>query len=76
MKLLHSTICVVMMLTLAGCGGNGDGDPDGTTDAGNDQPSSCRQDPDPLNPNYRMTFLDLTSPDRLNNPALEDGIVW
>jgi hypothetical protein len=63
------------MLAITGCGGDGNGDPDGSTDTTTEQPSSCRQDPDPLNPHYRMTMLDLTSPDRLNNPALEDGIV-
>ncbi|MBW2264011.1 MAG: hypothetical protein JRG91_18775, partial [Deltaproteobacteria bacterium] len=75
MKLPVNAISIVIVLALAGCGENGDGDPDGSTDATSEQPSSCRQDQDPLNPHYRMTMLDLTAPDRLNNPALEDGII-
>ncbi len=64
------------MLLAIGCS-DGGGSNDATTDsdATTDQPSTCRQDPDPLNPHYRMTLLDIQSPDRLNNPALEEGIV-
>ena len=76
MKLLVTVTSLVMMLAIAGCGGDGNGgDTDASTDTTTEQPSSCRQDPDPLNPHYRMTMLDLTSPDRLNNDSLEIGIV-
>ncbi len=59
-----------------GCDDGTNGTPtDTSTDTGTDQPSSCRQDQDPLNPHYRMTRLDITSPDRLDNPSLEVSIV-
>lgn len=68
-------ISLIMPILAFGCGGGGNGDTDAGTDTGHDQPSTCRQDPDPLNPHYRMTHLDLTAPDRLNNDSLENGVI-
>lgn len=75
MKVLLVYSWSFILLIASGCGGDGTSDDAGTDDGGWDQPSTCRQEEDPLNPHYRMTMLDLTSPDRLNNPSLEDGII-
>jgi hypothetical protein len=76
MKVRDLCLAFALASALAACGG-GDGSDDTSTDgdAPTDQPSSCRQDPDPLNPHYRMTLLDLTAPDRLDNPSLEEGVI-
>jgi hypothetical protein len=58
-----------------GCGESGGSNDAGTDDAGTDAPAGCRQDPDPVNPHYRMTLLDLTAPERLNNDSLETGVI-
>lgn len=74
MKLACRLGAAAVVLSL-GCGGGGGSNDAATDDGAWDQPSNCRQDEDPLNPHYRMTMLDLTAPERLNNPSLEDSIV-
>lgn len=71
-----TTVLCLTVLAFAGCDDAADDSPtDASTDPSADQPSSCRQEEDPLNPHYRMTRLDITSPERLDNDALEQGII-
>lgn len=71
---------VILLLSAGLVWGCDDGSDDNTntdtsTDTAVDQPASCRQSQDPLNPHYRMTRLDITSPERLDNPSLEVSII-
>lgn len=74
---MRNSVIAMLLVALLGCDDATDGDrtPDSSTDATADQPGSCRQTPDPLDPHYRMTLLDLQSPDRLDNPVLEQSIL-